>query len=182
MHPIRLLEKTLARLATGSNYLFSVRDLSAILPGSSQTAFNALIGRAENNGIIRRVCRGLYLNPQTDFPAGMVLYHAAARLRAQEFNYLSLESVLSDSGVISQVPMNWITLMSSGRSNTISCGSFGHIEFTHSKRGPQEVAPQLTYDANCRMWRASVALALKDMKRTRRSFDLVNWEIANELV
>jgi hypothetical protein len=172
----------LTRLATGSNYLFSVRDLAAILPGHSQTAFNALLGRAEKNGIISRVCRGLYLNPQAECPAGMVLYHAAARLRAQEFNYLSLESVLSDSGVISQVAMNWITLMSSGRSNTISCGSFGHIEFIHSKRESREVASQLTYDTNCRLWRASVALALKDMKLTRRSLDLVNWEIADELV
>jgi len=61
--------------------------------------------------------------PRVAYPAGLVLFHTGARLRASGFNYISLETILSDAGVISQIPMNWITLMSSGRTTTVSCGN-----------------------------------------------------------
>ena len=41
---------------------------------------------------------------------------------------------------------------------------------------------QLVYDADCRLWRASVPLALKDMKRARRNRDLIDWDVVNELI
>jgi len=103
-------------------------------------------------------------------------------LRANEFNYISLETVLSDAGVISQIPMNWITLMSSGRSHVVNCGEFGRIEFIHTRKRPENLTGHLTYDSQCRLWRASVALAIKDMKATKRNTDLIDWGVANELV
>ncbi|MFV9956330.1 MAG: hypothetical protein AB8V23_04710 [Candidatus Midichloria sp.] len=36
--------------------------------------------------------------------------------------------------------------MSSGRSNIISCGKFGTIEFVHTKQKPDSIMPQLEYD------------------------------------
>lgn len=36
--------------------------------------------------------------------------------------------------IISQIPINRITLMSSGRSSIINCGTFGSIEFIHTKK------------------------------------------------
>lgn len=100
-------------------------------------------------------------------------FHAAAKLRAHCFNYLSLETVLSDAGIISQIPMNWITLMSSGRSQTINCREFGHIEFIHTKKKPADVAALLTYDSRCHLWRASADLAIRDMRATGRDTDLM---------
>jgi hypothetical protein len=182
MQPIKQLLQVLVELADAEHYLFSLQDLSGALPGRSSSAWKALLGRAEKNGLLKRVCRGLYLYPNVDYPAGLVLYHAASRLRAHDFNYLSLESVLSDAGVISQVPMNWITLMSSGRTYTFNCGNFGHIEFIHTKKSPDRVQSQISYDPRCRLWRASVALALQEMELTRRNTDLVDWEAAHELV
>lgn len=182
MQPIKQLSRVLDHLADAEHYLFSLQDMRAALPGLSSSAWKALLRRAAENGLLRRVCRGLYLYPYVEYPAGLVLYHAASRLRAHDFNYLSLESVLSDAGVISQIPMNWITLMSSGRSYTFDCGKFGHIEFIHTKKSPARLAPQISYDPRCRLWRASVALALKDMEQTRRNTDLVDWEVARELV
>jgi hypothetical protein len=38
------------------------------------------------------------------------------------------------------------------------------------------VAGELTYDAGCHLWRASAKLALRDMKATRRSLELVGEE------
>lgn len=91
-----------------------------------------LLSCAVKAGLLRRVCKGIYLYPVRDYPMGDLLYHAAARPRAAEFNYLSLESVLSEAGVISQIPMNWISLMSSGGSHIVDCGDCGHIEFIHT--------------------------------------------------
>ncbi len=182
MQPIRQMAETLESLADEEHYLFALRDLSAAVPGKSPTAMKAMVGRAEKSGLLKRVCKGLYLYPRVDYPRGLVLFHAAARLRAGEFNYISLETALSDAGVISQVPMNWITLMSTGRSYVFNCGTWGRIEFIHTKRTPNSLASQVSYDQRCRLWRASVQLALTDMVLARRSTDLVDWEVAGELV
>ena len=182
MQPIKQLSHVLAELADAEHYLFSVHDLSAALVGQTPSAWKALLGRAEKNGLLRRVCRGLYLYPTVDYPAGLVLYHAASRLRAHDFNYISLESVLSDAGVISQIPMNWITIMSSGRTYTFDCGNFGHIEFIHTKKSSVRVESQIRYDARCRLWRASFALALQDMVQTRRNMGLVDRKAVRELI
>lgn len=180
MQPSEQLERVLARLADREHYLFTVSDLRGAISG--QHDLTVLLSRAVKSGRFKRICRGLYLYPRVDFPRGLLLFHAAARLRADEFNYLSLETVLSDAGVIAQVPMNRITLMSSGRSNVIRCADLGSLEFVHTSRCPGSVAQQLTYDADCHLWRASVALALRDMRATRRSLDLIDREAVHELV
>lgn len=182
MQPIKQLTQFLRNTADPDHYLFALRDLESVIPGLSSAALKALAARAEKNGLLRRVCRGLYIYPAVQYPAGLVLFHAAARLRAHEFNYISLETVLSDAGVISQIPMNWVTLMSSGRSHIIDCGAFGHVEFIHTKKSADSVESQIHYDVRCRLWRASVSLALRDMVSTRRNTELINWEAANELL
>jgi len=78
--------------------------------------------------------------------------------------------------------MNWISLMTSGRSHVVDCGDYGHIEFVHTAQRPTDVAPELAYDTDRRLWRASVRQALRDMKATRRSMELVDLEAAHELV
>jgi len=180
MQPIRQLERLLADLATPERYLFSSADLQAACPPSSDPA--VLLSRASKAGILRRVCRGIYLSPRVDYPRGRILFHAAALMRANAFNYVSLETALSDAGILSQIPMDCITLMSSGRTNGISCGEFGRIEFVHTVRRPEDLAGQLAYDADCRLWRASPALALRDMRATRRDLSLVDPEVLRELV
>jgi hypothetical protein len=131
---------------------------------------------------LKRVCRGIYYYPERDYSVSNLLFHAAARLRAGEFNYLSLETVLSEAGVISQVPMNWISLMTSGRSHVVNCGDYGNIEFVHTAQRPNDVSDQLSYDPDRHLWRASVRQAMRDMRRTRRAMDLINEEALHELV
>jgi hypothetical protein len=140
-----------------------------------------LLSRATKAGLLKRICRGIYLYPVSGYAAGNLLFHAAARLRADEFNYISLETALSDAGVISQVPMNWITLMSSGRSHVVNCGDHGHIEFVHTEQRPENLAGELSFDADRHLWRASVRQAVRDMKATRRNMDLVDEEAVHEL-
>ena len=180
MQSIRQLERVLADLATSERYLFTAADLRPACSPSANPA--VLLSRAVKAGILRRVCRGIYLYPRVDYPRGDILFHAASLLRANAFNYISLETALSDAGFISQIPIDRVTLMSSGRTNVFDCGDFGCIEFVHTNRRPDILAGQLTYDPACRLWRASPALALRDMRATRRDLSLVNPEVARELV
>lgn len=182
MHPGKHLLQQLSGLASPDNYLFSISDLRALLPNHSPEAFKSVLFRIEADGGLLRLCRGLYLYPAVSFPRGLVLYHAASRLRAHQFNYLSLESVLHDEGLISQVPIQWVTLMSSGRSSIVNCANFGTIEFVHTKKRPADLVDELFYDAQLRLWRASAKLALSDMQQTRRSLDLVSVEGVNGTV
>lgn len=180
MQPIRQLADTLRSLADREHCVFAASDLAGAVPGCGQLA--VLLSRAAKGGLLKRVCKGIYFYPVADYPAGNLLFHAAARLRADAFNYLSLETVLSEAGVISQVPMNWVSLMSSGRSHVVDCGDYGHIEFVHTAQRPDEVAGELAYDPDRHLWRASVRQAVRDMKATRRSMELVNEEVLHGLV
>ena len=182
MQPLRHVIQSLSQLANAQHCLFTLNDVRVLLPQASTAAFKTLLSRAVKAGYLTRFCRGLYLLQSATNNNGLLLFHAAAKLRSHEFNYLSLETVLSDAGVIAQLPMNRIFIMSSGRSNVISCGSWGTIEFVHTRQTAGELLGQVQYDAQCRLWRASVPQALRDMRMTRRSTDLVDWSVANEFV
>ena len=182
MQPMRHLTSWLAEHATSEHYLFMLQDLRALYPDLSSAAFKTLLSRTVSAGYLSRVCRGLYIYKPAMPSDGLLLFHAAALLRANEFNYISLETVLSDAGIISQIPMNWISILSSGRSNIVSCGEFGTIEFIHTTQKPAQIMNQLFYDAPCRLWRATVALALKDMKTTHRNCDLIDEDISDDFI
>ena len=182
VQPMRTLLRGLYRLASAERYLFTPDDLRGFLPELSTGAFSALLSRADVEGTLTRVCRGLYMFEPFAPRNGLLLLHAASRLRASYFNYISLETALSEAGVISQVPINRVTLMSSGRSSQIDCGRWGSIEFVHTRQLPGDLMDQLTYDPPCRLWRASPQQALRDMRATRRATDLVDWSVVDELV
>ncbi len=180
MQPIQRLRKWLTQHA--EHYLFTTNDLRSLFQDLSDNAFKTLLSRAVCSSLIERLCRGLYLYKPAMPHDGLLLFHAAARLRANAFNYISLETVLSDVGIISQIPMNWISIMSSGRSYHSVLRDFGTIEFIHTNQKPTVLAKQLIYDYERGLWRANVALALNDMKATHRNCDLINWDIVNEFI
>jgi predicted transcriptional regulator of viral defense system len=182
MQPIKILINWLEQNVNAEHYLFLLRDFEALFPDMSNATLKTLLSRAAKLGYLIRISRGLYADKKIAHSNGLVLFHAAASLRNHEFNYISLETVLSDAGIISQIPFNYISIMSSGRSNKISCGAFGTIEFIHTNQKPANIMNQLSYDANCRLWRASVQLALRDMKRAHRNCDLIDWDMIDESI
>lgn len=182
LQPLERLYQGLDKLATPERYLFTPADMRVLVGGISEAAYRALLSRAAKGWRLERVCRGLYLYHPAKPVLGHVLFHAAARLRAHEFNYISLETALSDSGVISQIPMNWITLLSSGRTHSVDCGRWGKIEFIHTRQTAADLAAHLNYDAECRLWRASVAQAVRDMRRHQRNPDLIDWSLVDEFI
>lgn len=162
------------RRHAGAPALFRAQDLRSLFPEHSDSGFWVLLNRAVERHQLERVTRGIYRDPEIPDNSGRQLYHVAALLRPQHFSYLSLESVLSDAGWISQVPMHWITLVSTGRTSTIQCGHLGTIEYVHSVRDLNDITDHLHYDPGCHLYRATPELALEDMKRMRRStLDLV---------
>lgn len=179
MQPLKKLAGLLGSLADKDHFLFTAEDLAGGM-GDGGHHLPVLLSRAVKAGLLKRVCRGVYLYPPAAHSLEHLLFHAAARLRPNELNYISLETALSDAGLISQVPINWITLMSSGRSHVVNCGEFGRLEFVHTSQDPEDLSGTLTYDADRHLWRASVSQAIRDMKATRRSMDLVNMEDVHE--
>lgn len=182
MQPMVEMIRDLRTLAAGKKQVFALSDLRALLPEHQEGAFKSIVTRLEKRGELVRVCRGIYLLPDSASHSGDILGRVASRLRAHHFSYLSLETVLSDAGVISQIPLNRITVMSSGRSSVISCGVYGSVEFVHTRKTAAELAGQLNYDPIYGLWRASVPLALRDMRDTRRDTGLVDWEARREFV
>ncbi len=183
MQPKKILRDWLQQNASSEHYLFSLQDLRALFPTLSDIAFKTLLSRAAaKEDLLHRVCRGIYIYRRAIPSNGLLLFHVAAYLRAHEFNYISLETALSNVGVISQVPINWITIMSSGCSNIIRCGEFGTIEFVHTKKKPSDILSRLSYDAQSRLWSADISLAISDMKDTHRNCDLIDWKVVNELI
>jgi hypothetical protein len=75
-----------------------------------------------------------------------------------------------------------VSFTSSGRSHVADCGDFGHIEFIHTAQNPEEISAELSYDPDRHFWSASVKQALRDMRATRRSMDLVDEEALCELI
>lgn len=170
---MNLLDNWMRDHLTSERSLFTAQDVRSLYPHLSDGAFKTLLSRHAMRGSVKRVCRGVYLDSRFE-ASGFVLFHTAALLRANDFVYLSLETVLSEEGMMSQQPLGWITLVTSGRSSIIKCGAFGSIEFVHTKRSPSSVHPHLHYDNRYRLWRADAALALDDLKRCGRgSLDLV---------
>lgn len=182
MQPIKRLSKWLLENGNEKHCLFRKSDLRVLFSDLSDGAYRALLSRAVDSGILIRMARGIYLYKPAYKPDGVLLYRVASLMRCNHFNYISLETALSDAGVISQIPINWIGIMSSGRSSIIKCGSFGTIEFVHTVQKPNDLVDQLIYDRLCGMWRAKVPLAIRDMKRTHRNLDLIDWDVANEFI
>ncbi len=182
MQPMKYIGERLANNANSKRCLFRSTDLRMLCPNLSDNTFKALMARTVRSGLLMRISKGIYLCKKAFRPDGLLLFHVVALMRANQFNYISLETVLSDLGIISQIPINRITIMSSGRSNIISCANYGVIEFIHTNQKPAALVDQLIYDNACGLWRANARLALRDIKVTHRNCDLINWDIANEFI
>lgn len=124
--------------------------------------------------LIRSFCRGLWFNPAAKSMPTEPLMAAVQAIRPLEFNYLSLESVLSEAGVISQMPMI-TTVMSTGPSINRLKTALGDIEFVRTSRANirSEQGIQMTPRG---LPVASVAVAWRDLKQVGRSLDLVDSE------
>lgn len=159
-------------------YVFTKRDLSKLFPQDNPKAFTEGIHRLVKDNILIRACRGIYINPHAHSANGYTIEHIAKALRRGEYNYVSLESILSEYSVISQIPIDRLTVMTTGRKGTYRT-PFGTIEYTHTKRSMLDILKNIKQVEKRPLRIASKQAAWRDLKRVGRNTNMVNLEELN---
>src|SRR6266436_1542972 len=107
------LLKKLAIADRNGVWAFTPATFSALLGDVEPRYLKLMMKRLADQGVLARAARGVYVNPNarsvpSDVRAGLIRF-----LRPREISYVSLESRLSEVGVISQVATA-LTCMTTG--------------------------------------------------------------------
>ena len=168
-------------LATGWCVFTAGALTGTVLAGDSPSAAEKTVRRAVQDGILIRLCKGVFAYKYA-MHGHNVLHEAALRLRPRTFSYASLETALSDWGVIDQETLGGVTVMTGGRSGRFKT-PFGHIELTHTARSFAEVASWLIMPSGSvpELATAHPRLAARDLMRVGRSTDLIDWDVLDDV-
>jgi predicted transcriptional regulator of viral defense system len=153
-------------------YVFTLADLNKVFAEDSPKTLQAGLNRLVKDGLLSRPVRGVYVFNFAHSRDSYTIEHIARALRRGEYNYVSLESALSEYGIISQIPIDRLTVMTTGRKGTYAT-PFGTIEFTHTKRQQQDILAGMV-QTNRPLKIATPEYALRDLKRVGRNVHLVN--------
>jgi predicted transcriptional regulator of viral defense system len=170
--------RRLAAYDKQGRYVFTNRDFEKIFHEDSQRAVRAGVQRLVRVGILQRAIKGVYVNALAQNQGSSTLELIAKSLRRGEYNYVSLESALSEYGAISQIPLDRITVMTTGRKGEYKT-PFGVIEFTHTKRPVKDIVMSIQ-DVGRPLRLASKQAAFRDLKRVGRNLHLVDERELNE--
>ena len=160
--------------------IFTRNDLRKLFPNDGDAAFRAGIRRLVQGGFLHHVSRGLFVYSMTQGRDPHLLEQIAVALRRGSYSYLSLESALSEYGIISQVPLAGITVMTTGRSGVFDT-VYGRIEFTHTKRGVAEILDH-TRDVGWSLRMATPGAADRDLRRVGRNVHLIDEDELKEAI
>ncbi len=164
--------KSLRALDQRGVYVFSHGDIAKMFPEEQEKALEKSLQRLVSDGILERVAKGIYLNPMAISKKGNVVEDIAAVLRRGFFSYISLESILSEYGAISQIPVSRLTIMTNGAKGEYKT-PYGTIEFTHTKRRPAEIIRRTLWDKNRPLRIATQAAARQDLLRVGRNTNML---------
>lgn len=149
------------------HYVYSTNDFQVLFPNESDRSRKATIQRLVNTQILERVSKSIYVYGLSTHKAKRTLEEIAKVIRRGHYNYISLESALSEWGVISQILMDRITVMTTGRSGEYET-PYGVIEFTHTQRSIEDIlACTVRSDRPLRF--ATQASAIRDLNRVGRN-------------
>ena len=118
-------------------YVYHKRDLGKIFDEAPNTLSQTL-KRLRAQGVLVRAAQGVYVYALSPRVGAETIQDVALTLRRGEYVFESLESALSQWGVISQAPVDRITLMTTGSKGTFHT-PYGVIEFTHTKLTPDQI-------------------------------------------
>lgn len=153
-------------------WAFGIEFLRMYFPNETKASLNIAIKRHTDSGLLVNICRNFYANPRAKSMPANPLYSLPQLLRSSEQFYLSLETALSDCGLISQMP-NRLVFMTSGRSQEFRT-PYGIVEFVHSRRKLLSFYEHCEYDKNYGFYVANPKKAFRDAMRTGRSIDLID--------
>lgn len=166
------LIKRLAELDRLGVYVLPRRDLEKLFPEEGEKALEKSLQRMVVDGLLQRVAKGLYMNPAAASRNRWVAEAIAKALRPGCLSYVSLESILSEYGLISQIPIDRMTVMTTGRSG-LHKTPFGTIEFTHTKRSRSAIL-ECTLASKGRPLRiATRSAAVRDLLRVGRNTNMI---------
>ncbi|MFN3162855.1 MAG: type IV toxin-antitoxin system AbiEi family antitoxin [Pseudohongiellaceae bacterium] len=167
----RLLSALAAAVKAGGG-IHSAAELAFMLGEPCDSAFIKFLADRVKQGQLRRVAKGFYESVLTPPEPETAVYKLIKKLRSGVLNYISLESQLSHTGDISQVLMDRVTVITKGRSGTFST-PYGVIEFTHTKKPIDHLAPNLYFDPDIKMYRATTEQAIADLKHCHRNLHML---------
>lgn len=153
-------------------YVFSYGDIVKMFPEEREKALEKSLQRLVSEGFLERVTKGVYLNPMATSKKGNIIEDIAVVLRRGFFSYISLESILSEYGAISQIPISRLTIMTSGAKGEYKT-PYGTIEFTHTKRSPAEIIRRTLQDKNRPLRIATEEAARQDLLRVGRNTNML---------
>jgi predicted transcriptional regulator of viral defense system len=156
-------------------FVYQTHDLQKVFREDGRV-FTGTLSRLTSEKILTRVTRGVYVFSLSNRHGHHLIEHIANTIRRGEYNYLSLEAALSEYGAISQVPIDRLTVMTTGRSGEFKT-PYGTIEFTHTSRSVKSII------AGCKkgdtpLLMATLKTATRDLNRIGRNTHLL--EINNE--
>jgi hypothetical protein len=168
----RITEKTIASRKDGHYGLFTTNDLALLLDEPKSSNFSKFLHKASKLGVLTNVCKNIYINPLMPPDGRGVLAKIALLLHWDKFIYISLESQLSHIGLISQVLINHITIMTTGRSGKVDT-IYGSIEFTHTSCSVESLTGDIYFDPDIGIFRAKEHKAIKDLNRVGRNVQMM---------
>lgn len=177
MNRNRAVEK-LSQMDRAGRYVFSLYDLGKMFPEDSLKTLHEGLGRLVKSGLLIRACRGIYVNRHAHSFDSYALEHIAKALRRGEYNYVSLESMLSEYGFISQIPIDRLTVMTTGRGGIYKT-PYGVIEFTHTSRQAEDIRNSIQVVSGRPLRVAKKFSAVRDLKRVGRNLNLLRQEDIN---
>lgn len=154
-------------------YVYRRSDLSVLL-GESGSKLDNTLSRLVESSVLTRAADGVYVLTKSRNLSAYTLEHVAQNLRRGHITFESLESALAQWGVISEIPIDRITLMTTGRSGTYTT-PYGTIEFTHTKEKTRTILEQVIKRPG-RLPIASQPFALKNLRSVGRNLHLINRE------
>ena len=152
-------------------YVFARGDLGKLFDEAGGTLARTL-ERLTKKGIIVRAAQGVYVYGLSRSIGGLTLEQIAQTLRRDDFNYISLESALSEWGTISQIPIDRITIMTTGRKGEFKT-PYGVVEFTHTDMNPQDIIANTVQREPHPLRIATEDLAVKNLRRVGRNTFLI---------
>ena len=170
--------KALAAYDKRGRYVFTNADLAKIFYHDNERALRAGIKRLLDDGILVRAINGVYVYDLAHSKGSDTLEQIAKTIRRGEYNYVSLESALADFGVISQIPVDRLTVMTTGRSAEYHT-PYGTIEFTHTKRPLTDILDN-SHQIGRPLRLATKQAAWRDLKRVGRNTHLISEEALYE--
>ena len=171
----------LAELDRQGVYVLAKHEIGKLFPQESDKALEKSLQRLVSDKLLLRVAKGIYINPFAASKNSWAIEEVAKALRPDSFSYVSLESILSEYGVISQIPINRITVMTTGARGVFQT-PLGTIEFTHTKRSPESLLQRTLFDERRPLRVAKKSTAVQDLYRVGRNTNMMDLAELEDLI